>query len=55
MSGLDPVTRALRDAPVDDEPITADDVAELEAADLDWKEGRLVPHAEASQQLLGDS
>ena len=52
---LGPVARALRDAPVDDEPITAADLAELEAADLDWKEGRVVSHADARQQLLGES
>lgn len=55
MTSEDPVARALRDAPLDDEPVTADDVVELEAGELDWKEGRVVSHVEASQQLLGDS
>ena len=43
----DPVTRALQEAPVDDEPVTAEDLAEPEAAERDRREGRVVPHDEA--------
>jgi hypothetical protein len=35
----DAVARALREAPCDDEPLTADDLAELDAAELDRQEG----------------
>jgi hypothetical protein len=40
----DAVARALREAPYDDEPLTADDLAELDAAELDRQEGRVVSH-----------
>ena len=49
----DPVARALREAPVDEEPLTQEDLAELEAAERDWQEGRIVSHDEARQELLG--
>lgn len=48
----DPVARALREAPYDDEPLTADDLAELGAAELDRQEGRVVSHDEARRKLL---
>lgn len=48
----DPVARALREAPYDDEPLTADDLAELDAAELDRQEGRVVSHDEARRELL---
>jgi hypothetical protein len=48
----DPVARALRAAPPDGEPLTPEDLAELEAAELDWEAGRTVPHEEARRRLL---
>lgn len=48
----DPVARALRDAPSTDEPLTAADLADLEAAEEDWQEGRVVSHDEARRELL---
>jgi len=48
----DPVDRALREAPFDDEPLTAEDLEELEAAERDRQEGRVVSHDEARRQLL---
>ena len=39
----DPVVRALRDAPFDDEPLTPEDLAALEEAERDLQEGCVVP------------
>lgn len=50
----DPVARALSEAPYDDEPMTADDLAELDAAELDRQAGRVVSHDEARRELLRD-
>ena len=51
----DPVARALQEAPFDDEPVTAEDLAELEAAERDLREGRVVSHDEARRELLRES
>lgn len=51
----DPVARALQEAPFDDEPLTAEDLVELEAAERDRQEGRVVPHDEARRELLRES
>lgn len=51
----DPVARALQEAPLDDEPLTAEDLAELEAAERDLQVGRVVSHEEARQELLRES
>jgi predicted transcriptional regulator len=51
----DPVARALEEAPFDDEPLTAEDLAELEAAERDRQEGRVVSHDEARRELLRES
>jgi len=51
----DPVARALREAPLDDEPLTADDLEALEAGQRDLQEGRVVSHDEARRELLRDS
>ena len=48
----DPVARALRDAPFDDEPLTPEDLAALEEAERDRQEGRVVPDDEARQRFL---
>jgi predicted transcriptional regulator len=49
----DPVLAALRDAPVDDEPLSEEDVAALDEAWEDVRQGRLVPHQEIRRQVLG--
>lgn len=51
----DPVTRALQNAPYDDESVTEEDLAELEAADREQREGQLVSHDEARRTLLQES
>ena len=48
----DPVARALRAAPYDDEPLTAEDLAELDGAERDRQEGRVVAHDEARRELI---
>ncbi len=55
LEAADPVARALREAPYDDEPVTAEDLAELEAADRDRQEGHVIPHDEARRELLRES
>jgi predicted transcriptional regulator len=47
----DPVLRALRDAPPDDEPITQEDLAAIEEAEEDVRQGRLIPHEEVCRRL----
>lgn len=51
----DPVARALREAPFDDEPLTDEDIAELEASERDRQEGRVVSHEDARRVLLRGS
>jgi hypothetical protein len=48
----DPVGRAFREAPFDDEPVTPEDLAELAAADRDLKGGRVMSHDEVRAELL---
>lgn len=48
----DPVTRALQEAPFDHEPLNPEDLKDLEAAELDWQEGRVVSHEDARRELL---
>ncbi|MDY7091672.1 MAG: hypothetical protein SX243_01735 [Acidobacteriota bacterium] len=48
----DPVSKALQEAPYDDEPLTAEDLAELKAAERDLQEGRVVSHDKARRDLL---
>lgn len=47
------LAKALHDAPLDDEPLTAEDQAALEEAERDLAEGRVLSHAEARRRLLG--
>ena len=54
LEASDPVERSLREAPLDDEPVSADDLVELEAAGRELAEGRVVSHAEARRTLLRD-
>ena len=50
----DPVLKALRDAPPDDEPLTEEDIAALQEAYEDLAQGRVVSHEEARRRLLGE-
>lgn len=50
----DPVLRALRDAPLDDEPVTEEDRAALEEAWEDVRQGRLTAHKEVRLRVLGE-
>lgn len=50
--GVDPVARALLDASYDDEPLTAEDLADLEVAENDRLQGRVVSHDQAKTDLL---
>lgn len=47
----DPLTRALADAPEDDEPLTAEDEAALEEAYADIAAGRVYPADEVWKRL----
>ena len=48
---LDPVARAIADAPIDDEPVTADDEKALAQAS-DWsKHNKSTPHEEFLAEL----
>jgi hypothetical protein len=51
----DPLLRAFLDAPEDDEPLTPDDVAAIEAGKADIARGEVVPWEEAKARLLGHS
>jgi hypothetical protein len=48
-----PFRWSLRDAPIDDEPLTAADEAALAEAERDLAEGKIVSHDEARRLLLG--
>lgn len=50
----DPVLKALRDAPPDDEPLTEEDVAALEEAYEDLAQGRVFSHEEVWRRLLDE-
>jgi len=51
----DALLQALRNAPLDDEPLTAEDEAALGEAERDRAEGRVVSHEEARRRLLGEA
>jgi hypothetical protein len=48
----DPLLRALLSAPEDDEPISDEDVAEIEAGRADIKAGRVISGDEARRRIL---
>lgn len=48
----DPVLTALQKAPIDDDPLSAEDLEALEEARRDILEGRVVSHDEARRRLL---
>lgn len=50
----DPVLKALRDAPFDDEPLTEEDLAALREAQGEEVQGRLIPHEEIRRRVLGE-
>ena len=47
----DPVLRAFREAPEDDEPWTAEDEAAVAEADADFAAGRTVSHEEIKREF----
>jgi hypothetical protein len=47
----DSVVVAFRDAPIDDEPWTAEDEAALAEADADFTKGRTASHEEVKREL----
>lgn len=49
----DPVLRALREAPLDDEPETEEERAAIAEAIEDERAGRLIPHEEVRRRWLG--
>lgn len=50
----DPLLKALREAPPDDEPVTEEDRAALEEAWEDVRQGRLTPHEEVRRRMQGE-
>jgi hypothetical protein len=50
----DPVLKALREAPFDDEPLTDEDLAALREAQEDELHGRLIPHEEIRRRVCGE-
>jgi len=48
----DPVLRSLLNAPIDDEPLTPDDVAAIEEAKAAYRRGDYVSAHEAKRELL---
>jgi hypothetical protein len=50
----DPVAHALRNAPLDDEPLTAEDLASVEEAEADLRAGRTLSHEDFVRQLQGE-
>ncbi len=51
----DAVSLALDRAPLDDEPLTKEDVTALEEALQDRDQGRVFPHEEIRSDLLGEA
>jgi hypothetical protein len=50
----DPVLKALREAPPDDEPVTEGDLQALDEAWEDVRQGRLISNEEVRRRLLGE-
>jgi len=48
---LDPVAQAVRNAPIDDEPLTEEDIRALEEAREWLKHNRPIPHEEVLAHL----
>ena len=47
----DPVFRSLMDAPVDDEPLTEEDIAAMKEGEEDIAAGRLIPAKDLYKEL----
>ncbi|MBK6685908.1 MAG: hypothetical protein IPG45_15655 [Deltaproteobacteria bacterium] len=47
----DPVLRTARNAPIDDEPTTAEDLAAMEAGKRDFENGDTISSAELRREL----
>jgi NTP pyrophosphatase (non-canonical NTP hydrolase) len=52
--GEDPVARALRDAPVDDEPLDTEELKEIKEALADVAAGRVFSHQDVLESFRGD-
>ena len=50
----DPLLQLLRTAPEDDEPTTAEDIADAEAAWQEYREGKTIAADVARHRLLSD-
>jgi len=50
----DPILSALNAAPPDDEPVTEEDLAALEEAWEDVRQGRVISHKEVRRRALGE-
>ena len=48
----DPVLRAYKDAPLDDEPLTEAESLAIDEALEDVAQGRLIPHEQIRQEFL---
>jgi hypothetical protein len=48
---LDPVSRAIANAPIDDEPLSAEDEKALEAAQEWSKQNKGIPHGQVLSEL----
>ena len=48
---LDPVTLSLLNAPVDDEPLTEEDIKDIEASEEDIRCGRVISLEQLAQNL----
>jgi len=51
---LDPVTLALMNAPVSEEPLTDEDIAAIEQAKEDARQGRLISSEQLMKELAID-
>ncbi len=54
VQGEDPVVRAIRDAPVDDEPLAPEELKEIKEALADVAAGRVFSHQDVLESIRGD-
>ena len=50
----DPLLKAFMEAPIDDEPLTEEEIAAIEEGREDVRAGRVLSHEETRRLLLGD-
>lgn len=55
LSVEDPVLKAFMEAPVDDEPLSPEDIAAIEEAEAEIARGELVPWEEVKARLFEQS